>query len=110
MSSDLALPGSAEVAEVHSYGSWRRATASDAELTEQLGLCLDHMLGQLSAVNAGRTQVANVTAWADRVRAEADATTRTLAAMDQRYLPVIAAVDAAGGTSEICDTAYYREY
>lgn len=110
MSGDL-IPhtGHGEVAEAHSYGSWRRATASDAELAEQLGLCLDAMLGQLNAVNAGRTQVRNVTGWADRVRAEADATAATISEMDRRYLPVIAAVGAAGGPEEICDTSYYRE-
>jgi len=113
MAKELAVPGTGGLArpgEAYSYGSWRRATIDDAGLIEQLGLCLDKMLADLSTVNAGRTQVRNVTEWADRVRAEADETSSVISEMDRRYRPVIAAVAAAGGTSEICDISYYGEY
>lgn len=99
----------ARAGEAYSYGSWQRATADDAGLVDQLGMCLEMMLSDLTAVNAGRTQVRQVTDWADRVRAEADAIRRTLAVMDARYEPVIEAVGAAGGPAEVCDTAYYQE-
>jgi len=108
----LAVPGGnlpARTGEVYSYGSWQRATGDDGELLDQLGLCLEHMLSDLTAVNAGRTQVRQVTNYADRVRAEAGAIRQTIAAMDSRYQPVIAAVGAAGGPDEVCDTRYYED-
>ena len=67
------------------------------------------MLSDLTAVSAGRTQVQNVTAWADRVHAEADMTRDAIDEMDRRYRPVIGAVADAGGPEEVSNTSYYRE-
>ena len=99
----------ARAGESYNYGAWQRATASDAELLDQLGLALEAMLSDLTAVSAGRTQVQNVTAWADRVRAEADLTREAIEEMDRRYQPVIAAVAAVGGTNEVSNTSYYQD-
>jgi hypothetical protein len=68
------------------------------------------MLSDLTAVSAGRSQVQNVSAWADRVRAEADLTREAIDEMDRRYKPVIGAVAAIGGPDEASDTSYYEEY
>jgi len=99
----------ARAGEAYNYGAWAQATASDAELLEQLGLCVEAMLSDLTAVSAGRTQVQNVTAWADRVRAEADLTRDAIDEMDRRYKPVIATVAAVGGPDEVSNSSYYRE-
>jgi hypothetical protein len=99
----------ARAGESHNYGAWARATASDAELLEQLGLCIEAMLSDLTAVSAGRTQVQNVTAWADRVNAEANLTRDAIDEMDRRYRPVIGAVADVGGPEEVSNTSYYRE-
>jgi hypothetical protein len=100
----------ARAGESYNYGAWQRATASDAELLDQLGLALEAMLSDLTAVSAGRSQVQNVSAWADRVRAEADLTREAIDEMDRRYKPVIGAVAAIGGPDEASDTSYYEEY
>jgi hypothetical protein len=99
----------ARAGESYNYGAWAQATASDAELLEQLGLCVEAMLSDLTAVSAGRTQVQNVTAWADRVRAEADLTRDAIHEMDRRYRPVIATVAAVGGPDEVSNSSYYQE-
>jgi hypothetical protein len=101
------LPATAN--ESYNYGAWQQATASDAELLDELGLALEAMLSDLTAVCAGRTQVQNVTAWADRVRAEANLTREAIEEMDRRYTPVIAAVAAVGGPEEVSNTSYYRD-
>ena len=109
---DLADSGGrlpARPGEAYNYGAWQRATTSDAELLDQLGLCLEAMLSDLTAVSAGRSQVQNVTSWADRVRAEADLTRDAIEEMNRRYQPVIAAVSAAGGTDEVSNTSYYQD-
>ena len=92
---DLADSGGrlpARPGEAYNYGAWQRATTSDSELLDQLGLCLEAMLSDLTSVSAGRSQVQNVTSWADRVRAEADLTRDAIEEMNRRYQPVIAAV------------------
>ena len=112
MSTELIPAGGrppARPGEAYNYGAWQRATTSDAELLDALGLALEAMLSDLTAVSAGRTQVQNVTAWADRVRTEASLTRDAIDEMDRRYKPVIAAVAAVGGTDEISNTSYYRE-
>ena len=113
MSTELELAGGnrlpARPGEAYNYGAWQRATASDAEVIDQLGLALEAMLSDLTAVAAGRTQVQNVTAWADRVQAEASLTRDAIDEMDRRYKPVIATVAAVGGTDEVSNTSYYRE-
>jgi hypothetical protein len=114
VSTELELAGNggrlpATAGESYNYGAWQQATASDAELLDQLRLCLEAMLSGLTAVSAGRTQVANVSAWADRVSAEADLTREAIDEMDRRYRPVIGAVAAAGGPDEVSNTSYYQE-
>jgi hypothetical protein len=101
------LPAAA--GDAYSYGAWQRATATDAELLDQLGLALEAMLTDLTAASAGRTQVKNVADWADRVGVEAALTREAITEMDRRYRPVIAAVGDAGGTEEVSNTSYYRE-
>lgn len=112
--SDLELPDArlpaARPDESYSYGSWQRATTSDAELLDQLALALEAMLSDLTAATAGRTQVRNVADWADRVGVEAALTREAIKEMDRRYEPVISAVDGAGGPEEVSNTSYYREY
>jgi len=112
VSSELELAGGrglARAGEAYNYGSWQRATASDAELLDQLALCLEAMLSDLTAVSAGRAQVQNVSAWAGRVQAEAGLTRDAIDEMDRRYKPVIATVAAVGGPDEVSNTSYYRE-
>lgn len=113
MSTELELAGGsrlpARAGESYNYGAWQRATTSDAELLDALGLALEAMLSDLTAVSAGRTQVQNVTAWADRVGAEASLTRDAIDEMDHRYTPVIATVAAVGGPDEVSNTSYYRD-
>jgi hypothetical protein len=113
VSTEIELAGGsrlpARVGESYNYGAWQQATASDAELLDALGLALEAMLSDLTAVSAGRTQVRNVTAWADRVRAEADLTRDAIDEMDRRYKPVIATVAAVGGPEEVSNTSYYSQ-
>jgi hypothetical protein len=113
VSTELELAGGnrlpARPGEAYNYGSWQRATESDAELLDALGLALEAMLSDLTAVSAGRTQTRNVTAWADRVRAEADLTREAIDEMDRRYTPVVATVAAVGGPDETSNSSYYRE-
>jgi hypothetical protein len=99
----------APAGESYNYGAWQRATTSDAELLDALGLALEAMLSDLTAVSAGRTQTRNVTAWADRVQAEASLTRDAIDEMDRRYQPVIATVAAVGGPDETSNSSYYRE-
>jgi hypothetical protein len=112
VSTDLVPAGRrlpAQAGEAHNYGAWQRATATDGEVLDQLGLYLESMLSALTAVSAGRTQVQNVTAWADRVSAEASLTRDAIDEMDRRYQPVIAAVAAIGGPDEASNSSYYRD-
>lgn len=114
--SELAIPGStgnlpARPGEAYNYGAWRDAELTDAQLFDQLGLALDAMLGNLNTVNAGRTQVRNVSDWADRIRTEVTLTQEVVDEMERRYGPVIAVVAGVGGTEEISDpgSGYYEE-
>jgi hypothetical protein len=112
VSTEIELAGGrvpARAGEAYNYGAWERATATDGEVLDQLGLCLEAMLSDLTAVSAGRTQVQNVTAWADRVRAEADLTRDAIDEMNRRYQPVIATVAAVGGPEEVSNTSYYSQ-
>lgn len=113
VSTELELAGGnrlpARPGESYNYGAWQRETASDAELLDALGLALEAMLSDLTAVSAGRTQVQNVTAWADRVQAEASLTRDAIDEMDRRYQPVVATVAAIGGPDESSNSSYYRE-
>lgn len=114
--SELAIPGSAgnlpaRTGEAYNYGAWRNAELSDAQLFDQLGLALDAMLGNLNTVNAGRTQVRNVSDWADRIRTEVTLTQEVVEEMERRYGPVVSVVAGVGGTDEISDpgSGYYEE-
>lgn len=114
--SELAIPGStgnlpARPGEAYNYGAWRNAELSDAQLFDQLGLALDAMLGNLNSVNAGRTQVRNVSDWADRIRTEVTLTQEVVDEMERRYGPVVSVVAGVGGTDEISDpgSGYYEE-
>lgn len=113
MSTELAVQGggalpAVRTGDVTTYGGQQTGHLSDAQLLEALSYWLGEMRNDLTASNAGRTQIANVQAWAERMEAEA-ALQRAVSEEVGRHLgSVAAAVDSVGGPEEIANTSYYE--
>lgn len=93
----------------YTHGQWKRATADIGRRLEMLPALLEQMLRSLHHSDAGREQVAGVMAfYQDAVNLIGEVTTM-LAEVNRRETPVVEAVTAAGGPSEIPNIPYFRE-
>jgi hypothetical protein len=95
--------------EVNHHGDFQRCTTDLAVLTQALAQALEGMLGNLTAVTAGRAQYQGVTHFHERSAGYVKLLTTMLAAVDHQQMPVVEAVTAAGGPPEVNDMPYYRE-
>ena len=91
------------------HGTWNRQQDAIASAIEQARACQEGMLGNLRAVDAGRGQIAAITAWSDRVTAYLKFLEDGQAELNRRLGPVVQAVTAAGGPDEIAKPAHYAE-
>lgn len=95
--------------ESYTHGQWNEAVADIAHRLATLPQALDTMLGSLHAADAGRSQVAGVVALAEQTHGWAQQVKAMLAEVNRRELPVVEAVDAAGGPPEIASIPYLSE-
>lgn len=101
---DGSLPA-ARSGDTHTYGAQRRGHMTDAQLLEELAYWLEEMKNNLTASNAGRTQIANVQAWARRMETEAALQREVSAEIDRHLANVAAAHDRH--PDEGANTSYY---
>jgi hypothetical protein len=97
-------------ADIANHGDWDRLTQQAAEALEVTTQCLEAMLGHLTAADAGRTQMADIRNWADRVQAAVTFIRSMLTEVNGRIHPLIDAVSAAGGPSEVASPGYHSDY
>jgi hypothetical protein len=95
--------------EVNHHGDFQNCVTDLAVLSQALTQAIEGMLGNLTAVNAGREQHRGVTHFHERSGGYVKLLTTMLAAVDHQQMPVVDAVTAAGGPPEINDMPYYRE-
>jgi hypothetical protein len=95
--------------EVNHHGDFQRCTTDLAALGQALAQALEGMLGNLTAVNAGREQYQGVTHFHERSAGYVKLLTTMLTNVDHQQMPVVEAVTAAGGPREVNDMPYYRE-
>jgi hypothetical protein len=67
------------------------------------------MLASLHSADAGRTQVTGVLALSEGVQAWMKQVSAMLAEVNQREMPVVETVAAAGGPADINSMSYYAE-
>lgn len=96
--------------DIATHGDWDRMTQLVAEAVEVITRCQEAMLGHLRAADAGRTQMADIRAWSDRVQAAVSFIRSMLAEVNRRIYPLIDAVDAAGGPAEVASPAYHSDF
>ena len=95
--------------EVNHHGDFQRCVTDLAVLGQALAQALEGMLGNLTAVNAGRGQYQGVTHFHERSAGYVKLLTTMLADVDHQQMPVVEAVTAAGGPGEVNDMPYYKE-
>ena len=101
--------GSAGTGEAYTHGQWVQATEALHRALRQLPLALDHMLGSLTTVDAGRTQFTGVMDLNDQAQAWAEQVHAMLGDVNTRELPVVDAVSTAGGPGDVNNMDYYKE-
>lgn len=96
--------------DIANHGDWDRLTQQVATAVELITRCQDAMLGNLKAADAGRTQMADIRAWSDRLTATVMFIRSMLAEVNGRIHPLIDAVNAAGGPDEVASPGYHSDY
>lgn len=95
--------------ESYTHGQFNRAVADIRIRLDQLPDALEQMLRNLTAADAGRSQVQGVMATHRAVIDFMAQVEQMLAEVNRRANPVVAAVTAAGGPEEISSISYLRE-
>lgn len=94
--------------EAWTHGQFKLSVANVQRHAEAVPPELDTMLGNLTSVNAGRSQVAGSMRAYDLAGAFVAAVDHMLRESNWRAEPVVDAVAGAGGPQEIADMNYYR--
>jgi hypothetical protein len=105
-----AVGGSGGGGDITTHGDWDRLTQLIAEALEVTTRCKEAMLGHLTAADAGRTQMADIRNWADQTQRAVSFIRMVLAETNQRIYPLIDAVNAAGGPSEVASPGYHSDF
>lgn len=91
--------------DAHTYGAQRRGHQTDAQLLDELAYYVGEMQNNLTAANAGRTQIGNVQGWARRMEAEGILQREASAEVDRHLGGVAEAHDRHPG--EGANSSYY---
>lgn len=95
--------------EVHTQADWAaQATGIQAGLS-LIGDSAENMLRSLDARHAGRDHMRLAAEWADQVHSCITFGTSVITEVNTRQDPYVGAVQAAGGSAEVADPAYYDE-
>lgn len=94
--------------EAWTHGQFEKSTADVQGHADAVPPLLEQMLGNLRAVEAGRSQVAGVMWGYERIGAFAQEVQRMLDQSNRRARPMVTAVDSAGGPNEIANIGYYQ--
>jgi hypothetical protein len=96
--------------DVLTHGDWQKVHADLLEALRRVGLYQGAMLGGLTAANASRTQISDVSAWSDKVSSTARYISQKVGEIDARIGPLIDAIALAGGVDEVADASYHADY
>jgi hypothetical protein len=96
--------------DIANHGDWDRGTQQIGAALELIIRHQEAMLANLMAEDAGRTQMADIRAWSDRVTAVIAFIRSMLDSVNGRIYPLIDRVDAAGGPCEVASPAYHSDY
>ena len=95
--------------DLATHGDYDRYSEVIAAALDVTTRCQEAMLGNLRAADAGRTQMADIRDWSDRVSMTAAFIRAMVAGVDSRILPLIDVINAQGGTHEIAKPGYYAQ-
>lgn len=95
--------------DLSTHGDYDRYSETIARALDVSTRCQEAMLGNLTAADAGRGQMAAIRAWSDHATAAAAFLRRAVAGADSRIMPVIDVVNAKGGPGEIAKPGHYAE-
>lgn len=95
--------------ESYTHGQWNSSTTDIQRRLEELPAVLELMLQRLTSADAGRSQVQGVLKTRDDIVAFMELVRVTLTDVNRRELPVLAAVEAAGGPTEIASISYLSD-
>jgi hypothetical protein len=95
--------------ETYTHGAFQASYNVIVDCLGALPVALDGVLGDLRAVDVGRSQGQGMVDYADRARAWAKTVAETLTVVDRLAVPLVERVTAAGGPQEINGLRYYEE-
>ncbi len=99
-----------DIRDTTTHGEWLTNSKKVIAALVFLGRLLDEMTGNLTAANASRAQIRDVGAWAANVASRRQWMLDELVKIDARLVPLIAAIEAAGGVEEVADAGYHADY
>ncbi|GAA3957403.1 hypothetical protein GCM10023085_44900 [Actinomadura viridis] len=102
-------PARANGGESYTHGQWNRAVADIHKQLDALPAALELMLRRLTVADAGRSQVRGVLQLHDDIVQFMGQVTDMLREVNRIEQPVLAAVEAAGGTEEIAGIPYLSD-
>jgi len=95
--------------EVHTQADWGNQTAAITTQLEGIPVSAENVLRNLTAKEAGRTQMTLVAQWADHAQAVASYTQAAVDGVNARQDVYVNAVQGAGGSGEVARPDYYDE-
>lgn len=95
--------------ESYTHGEWERAVDAIRKELEQLPAALEAMLRSLSTADAGRSQVTGVVKLHHDTALFVTQITEMLQRVNKLELPILNAVEAAGGPDEIASIRYLSD-
>jgi hypothetical protein len=95
--------------EAYNHGAWQGSYQLMTDCLKALPVALDGVLGDLRAVDVGRTQATGMVEAIDGTRAWGVGVAGTLKTVDPLAMPVVDAVTAAGGPEDVNGMRYYEE-
>ncbi len=105
----MARPGGGSGGESYTHGQWNRAVADIEARLDELPATLEAMLASLTTADAGRGQVRGVMATRTDILAFMGQVRSMLLDVNRRERPVLTAVEAAGGPTEVPGFKYLSE-